>query len=494
MAAWATLWVAGVLCLAFGQGHYPGPLLPVIGIACWVLFTRRAPLWLGLLLVAAGNVIVWEIAYRGMVPLPTAARLGMEAGVSLGLGLLFLCDAAAYRSGQSRPWVSMLVLPGGWVAFELLSARLSPGATWSSLAYNFVDHPSVSQIASVTGWTGVTFFVSWCAVLAAEAVMRRRVQPLAVAAAVAALLAVVSAAVMPQSLSSGTQVSLLVVPDTYHAGPHLNEVWAYTRGVPIEPEEMTAAQDQIARSREQCMSLVRAEAEAGSRLIVWAEANVSVTAAEEPHWIAAAAVIARDFDCCVGMGMSVFHPGDDPPSENKFVLVAPDGTVPLDFLKRTRPPGASHAVGVGALPSVSLPIGTVSCAICFDMDFPHVITSAPDEVDAILAPSNDWPEVAQTHARMARMRGIENGCWVIRPTKDGVSTVADPFGRQVAAQLTAGLANTDHAVLRTRIAPESRFPIYKRIGDTFAWLCTALWAGLVGATAVNRFRRGQPSA
>ncbi|HBE71865.1 MAG TPA: hypothetical protein DDW52_27300 [Planctomycetaceae bacterium] len=105
------------------------------------------------------------------------------------------------------------------------------------------------------------------------------------------------------------------------------------------------------------------------------------------------------------------------------------------------------------------------------MDFPQIVASVDAETDAILAPSNDWTEAGPTHSRMARLRGIENGCWVIRPTKDGVSSLSDPYGRVHTSQLTDRL---ESSVLRCEASLEGVTTPYAYVGDTFAWMCLGL--------------------
>jgi hypothetical protein len=54
------------------------------------------------------------------------------------------------------------------------------------------------------------------------------------------------------------------------------------------------------------------------------------------------------------------------------------------------------------------------------------------DADLFIAPSNDWTEVREMHQRMHVLRAIEQGFTLFRPTKDGVSVAADPYGRVLA--------------------------------------------------------------
>ena len=49
---------------------------------------------------------------------------------------------------------------------------------------------------------------------------------------------------------------------------------------------------------------------------------------------------SKGWEIYVGLGLMEFHTEEELRSENKFVLIGPDGSVLTDFLKRTRPPEA----------------------------------------------------------------------------------------------------------------------------------------------------------
>ena len=155
------LLLLGAICFAFGQGRWPIPAAAWIAPILLIAYVRSVRVWVGILGFTLAHTVAWEIAYLGMVKMPMFARWGLFAGLSLILSLVFLADRWAAR--RSRSFWMTLVFPCGWVAFEYLIGRFSPNGSWGSLAYTFADQPSLVQITSVVGWTGLTFLVGWVA-------------------------------------------------------------------------------------------------------------------------------------------------------------------------------------------------------------------------------------------------------------------------------------------------------------------------------------------
>lgn len=475
----------GAVALAFGQGHWPnGPALWV-GLILWIRFFRLTRPALALPLMAAANVLVWEWAYQGMAPMPTGARLGMFTGIALVLGLLLVADRQVNLRLNSL--LATLVLPCGWVAFDLASARLSPGGTWASIAYAFADHAFLIQVASLAGWIGVTFVVVWFASLInwiwdrqpEDAVARRR----GVLALVTAAFAVLAFGALRIGVSDEgplVRVACVVAPNTFN-DEYLNDVWAYTRGVDVPGSSTQRARWRIAQSQEEHFQAVQRAVAEKPDFILWPEANAIMTLDEQDAWIQRAREVAVKNDVYLGMGLVVFRPGTGLGTFNKFVLVDPNGEVVMDFLKATRVPGSLNAKGDGVLPVIESELGRISAAICFDMDFPQLIAQAGRAgVDLFLAPSNDWREVRDIHAQMARMRAVEQGFALVRPTKDGTTLITDSTGRTLAS---ATLSDNRTGLLVTELPVEHRFTLYSRIGDSFGLFCGLLFVVLVIAAS-----------
>lgn len=490
------LLLLGGACIAFGQGRWPVPVAAWFAPVCLIAFVRRTPIWLGILAFTLVHAIGWEVAYSGMVKMPIAARWGLFLGLSLTLSLVYLVDRSVSRR-FSGFWTT-LVFPCGWVTFEYLNGRFSPSGSWASIAYTFTDHSSLLQIASLLGWTGITFLVGWVASVANWSWDRRRSgQPvrtgtLACASVLIAVLVFGGVRQWTFPVGPTIRVANVVGPSSYRLdGEFQDNVWAYTRGVEIPDTQIELARSQIRRTMVRHMELAERELRNGAEIVVFPEANPSISKAEESDFVAAASRLASKYEAYVGLGLFVFRPQDGLPAENKFVLVGPDGAVVWDYLKAKLVPGSSHVVGDGVLPVADAEFGRLSCAICFDMDFPTLLQQAgKNRTDILIAPSNDWPEVRATHARMAIMRAVEQGLNMVRPTKDGFSLVTDSMGRTIARQDT--IRPGEH-VLVADVPVSGVRTVYSVIGDGFSWLCIVVFGGALGLSIARRNGRTSPS-
>lgn len=124
--------------------------------------------------------------------------------------------------------------------------------------------------------------------------------------------------------------------------------------------------------------------------------------------------------------------------------------------------------------------------ICKDMDFPGTIRrDAAKGVRLMAVPAGDFGKDAWLHARMAVMRGVENGFALVRAANEGLVTASDAEGRIIAAKMDAPSGLT-MIVANLPLGPGAT--LYVRIGDAFAWFCAAL-ALLIGISSIYLKKR-----
>ena len=126
---------------------------------------------------------------------------------------------------------------------------------------------------------------------------------------------------------------------------------------------------------------------------------------------------------------------------------------------------------------IDTPLGRVSIAICYDMDFPQLIRQAGlAGADIILVPGYDPPGSDPIHTHMALVRGIENGMSVVRQVDRGLSAAADPYGRILATMNHS--TSPSERVMVAQVPGRGVATFYASRGNAFAWACVLALSGL----------------
>lgn len=113
--------------------------------------------------------------------------------------------------------------------------------------------------------------------------------------------------------------------------------------------------------------------------------------------------------------------------------------------------------------------------ICYESAFPHLVReTARGGAEVLINLTNDGyfgraRAPREQHLGLARMRAIENGRWLLRPSNDGLTAVIDPAGR-----LWDQFPEFQRHAARLRFGWLRDQTFYTRHGDWFAWLCLAL--------------------
>jgi apolipoprotein N-acyltransferase len=128
-------------------------------------------------------------------------------------------------------------------------------------------------------------------------------------------------------------------------------------------------------------------------------------------------------------------------------------------------------------------------AICKDMDFPATLRAdalsagSQDGIRIMAVPANDFVGDGWIHARMAVMRGVENGFAILRAATQGLETISDAQGRIIARADTDAPGLTE---IIGDVAPGPGPTLYTRIGDVFSWLALLVSASLLFAALRRR--------
>jgi len=362
----------------------------------------------------------------------------------------------------AHPFATLFAFPAWWTAFELLSQLPSPNGTYGSFAYSTMSAPILIQSASLLGMYAVTFLICLFANTIALALRARR-------EAIAAI--TLGIAICAANLAFGFVRLAQPQPSTVRVAGIVDEsIVANAWRAHALPEDLAVT---TAYAQE-----IREAARQGARFIVTSEGGMASIPEAQSTIIAPLASASRETGVQIIAG---FH-SDHPPAD--FAL-AFDPTGPTQRYDKRHPvPGLEERYVPGHADG-SLADG-FAMEICKDMDFPGTIRS--DAVNgARLAgvPAGDFGIDGWQHARMAIMRGVENGFSMMRPAHHGLVIASDAQGRVIAMKEDAPTGLT-MVVTDLPLGPGPT--LYTRIGDLFAWLCLASTLSIAILSMLKRRR------
>jgi apolipoprotein N-acyltransferase len=229
----------------------------------------------------------------------------------------------------------------------------------------------------------------------------------------------------------------------------------------------------------------REAAQAGAKIVAWSEAAAFVFKEDEAELLERGRQLAMEERIYLEIGMVSLLPRREYPfNENRSILFGPDGKMLWDYPKTSVVPGDGNEPGPGAVPTVDTPYGRLAVLICFDGDFPSLARQAGRAgADILLLPSSDWDVADRPHADMAVLRAVESGMSVVRPTRQGFSSMLDPLGRTLA--FGPDYFSDQVPTLIGTVPTKGQATIYETIGDAVP-LASILILLASGGVAIGR--------
>ncbi|WP_103029912.1 nitrilase-related carbon-nitrogen hydrolase [Salinibacter altiplanensis] len=454
----------------------------VVAAAPWIApilllrFARQQPAGRGYALVAMATTGVLAVTWADMVPFDGTAYYAFVAVQGLLFALPYLADRlfAVRLPGLA----ASLVFPAAAVTVEY-AASFGPFGTWGSVAYT-QESLALLQLTSITGIWGITFLINWTASVGNAVWEEGLTSP-----SIRWTTGVWGGLLAATLLLGGTRLALMspdqTVPVATVMGRHdTSSFWDLRR----EAKSRKAVRDSARAVQRDYLGRARQAAEAGARLVTWAETAVPVPREDTTAFLDRARTLAASHEVYLAMAVNEFPRAEaEARLQNKVVWIGPSGTVHTEGLKTHLVPGEPGQAGTGTLPTVSTPAGMWSSAICFDLDFPSLIRQAGQNgVDLLVAPSNDWAAVAERHAHMARVRAIENGTALLRPASKGHTLATGPLGRTRAR---VNHFTTEEYVQMAHLPTDGPSTLYAALGDVFAWGCGLGLLFLIGGAYVR---------
>jgi apolipoprotein N-acyltransferase len=396
MRAVAPFLGAAVL-LPFANGAHSLTLAAFLAPLLLLRFTRTQRPAVGFLATIAVQSMAFAIQFQGMIPVPGALHTMIVMTYAGALTAPYLIDR--WMAPRLQGWLVTLVFPSAWAATDYLFSFI-PYGSWGSPAYALYGTLPLLQLLAVTGLWGVTFLIGWVAA-AGNLVWELGTQPVrALRAAFTTVGILAGLAFLGDArltfcrpdVPTTRIASLSRIDLTLHADPQV--VARFYAQRPLTAEQITAIRSRAAAIDDDLLARAEQEARAGARIVFWGEANAPVLKEDEGDLIRRAIKMAARSGIYLGMALAVWHMEANPPLENKFMLITPDGQVAWEYFKAHPLPGTEATISItrgGRLQVLDTPFGRLTSVICFDADFPRLLAQAGRlRADIVLDPSNDW--------------------------------------------------------------------------------------------------------
>ncbi len=357
---------------------------------------------------------------------------------------------------RSNHWSTVFAYPLIWAALDTLISAFSPHGTFGSLAYTQMDLLPVVQFASLTGTPGIVFVISLFASMLALALYRTRPRTRPMLAY--GLPALILAAVVifgatrltnrPEAVET-MPIGLVAIDD--FIGPKIpraraEAVW----------KEYDAGIAQLAH-------------EGGKIIVLPEKIDVKEAAGDERRKALADMARRNGVYLVVGIGLPT-----ESGWKNRAWLFGPSGQLLAEYDKQHLVPGLEAEMTAGRRDVVQEIDGhRFGIAICKDMHFASLGRSyGKRRVAVMLEPAWDFDRDAWMSARLAAMRGIENGYAVVHSARDGLLSASDRYGHFMVEKPSRALPGAA-VIARVPVGPAAETP-YARYGDWFGWMCVIL--------------------
>jgi len=388
----------------------------------------------------------------------------------LPLWFMAIVLATRWIARRSAVWGGLLAYPLLTTASEFLFNGVSPHGSFGALGYALTGTLPLLQLASLGGLPALTFTAAFVpAVIATLILQMRRWRSIAIAGGLPLAAAVAFGVIRLHAGYDGQSRVALAAIDA------------------LQDDEL-AQQSRAIENADAYAALAEELAASHPDLILLPEKSLI----RKADWVDIGAPLQSVAD---RSGIPIVGGFDetraDGSQDNVAVLYRPRQH-PERYLKRRLIPGIEDEFNRG---TGSLVVDDLGVAICKDLDFaPMIRDYGAQGVRLLLVPAWDFRGDSDLHARMALVRGVENGFAVARAAADGLLTVSDAFGRKLGETATTKDRPT---TLTVDIGLSPVGPtLYTWIGDVFGWL-TVAGAGLLiglrwrpaGSSAAGRDRR-----
>ncbi|MEJ3747442.1 nitrilase-related carbon-nitrogen hydrolase [Actinomycetes bacterium KLBMP 9797] len=486
------------LWLALGAALLPFTLMQTtIPLAAWLApllllrFSRTVRVRWAVPALALAGALSTYASFRGGLLLTEHMHVAVAAGGAVLVPIPYLIDRlfAVRLTGIART----LVFPIADTALVFLFGTGDFGTT-GHVAGTQVGNLPLLQSAAVGGQWIIGLLMAWTAAVANEVWQRRTTvgagRTLLVFGTVLGAVLTLGGARIALDPPAAPTVRITGLAPNRAASDAFGSA-RLARGPRSTAQRAEVRERYFAPLLDDLVNRTRRAAQAGARIVVWAEASAYEFAEDKDAVLERARSVARSEGIYLQIGVVWLLPAQQYPfNEIRAIMFDPSGATVWDYLKTAVVLDDGNLRGPGIVPTVDTPYGRLATVICFDASFPELVRQAGRAgTDILLVPSSDWAPVTDALNQQVVLRAVENGVNLVRVVRNGTSLAVDHQGRilgQDASWFRADPVTTEHTLTVAVSVRGARTPYALFFGDVLGWLSIA---GLLWAAAVVVIRR-----
>lgn len=459
------LLLVGAIFFYFSNGRYSFALAAWLFPIFFLQVSRQEKsiysyLFIPLLVGVTCQLAFWKFTYDNT----SSILFFLPFILGLPMGLLFFFDKLLYS--KNKGFAATLIFPLLYTSFDFLLNLFNPFGTLGILGYSQFDFLAFSQLASITGMWGLTFMITWFGsvvywFLENDSPKEKIKHGVTIYISILILILVYGSVRLNMPLANSTvKIAGIHCQDKRVDGEKMNEYLEKKDTANFKIISDTIINRLIQETIKQSNS--------GAKIIVWAEISSKILKQDEDSLITLFKSLARQQNIYLLTTPYTINSVSDSKPENKILLFSPNGELALTHYKYGGNFMEGTVQGDKIIKAVTAEYGKLSAIICWDGDFPSIVKQVGKlQSDILFVPASDWEQIDPAHSIVTVFRGIENGCSVIRQTRNGLSIMTEPRGK-IISQMDH-FKNTSWVTVG-QVPNKKWFTLYPIIGDFFGWL------------------------
>lgn len=366
-------------------------------------------------------------------------------------------------TNRINPVLGVFVFPTLWTLAEYLVLGFSSNGNWGSIANSQTDFIRIIQIVSITGNSGLVFFLSLFPSLLAFLWIQRKNR------LTLFKISVIPMIVLALPLYYGVNRISRDIPGNSIA------VGVYATDKDLKYFKTKDPFNAISVIKKY-NSKIKKLREKGAEVILFPEKTIGLTNMYRDQIFYLLSKSAKENNVMIIIGL---NDKGYKLRKNSAWVISNKGELLLNHAKRNLVPGWETGKYIkGERPGIfHVNKSKWGVIICKDNDFPKLAREYGNKETAIVfAPTWDFINDATYHLRLAILRSVENGYTLVRSTKQGISTVSNEYG--IIQEYQNTYENDVSFVVNVPEGSSNTF--YTKYGDWFIYICFTLLIVMIG--------------